>query len=123
MPLQTGTSFYLQEFGKNHTPGNGGRFVGRLESLSVNVFINTQIEMEKLELHTPDKKMHVGKSNVTLRCMGHPWGRCQKTYLGDIISYNGSNQKNITSRVGKGLGITSQVINILETVSFGRYFF
>ena len=55
---------------------------------------------------------------------GTPIGQVSKdTYLGYIISYNGSNQKNITSRFGKVLGIISQVINILETVSFGRYFF
>ena len=41
-------------------------------------------------------------------------------YLGDIVSHDGSNQKNIKSRIGKGLGIISQIMNILETVSFGN---
>ena len=31
--------------------------------------------------------------------------------------------KNIRKRVGKGLGIISQIISILETVSFGMYYF
>ena len=63
-----------------------------LESLSVNVFINTQIEMKKLEFHTPDKngkskchKMHVGKSNVmcpSLKVHGTPMGKVSEdTYL------------------------------------------
>ena len=42
---------------------------------------------------------------------------------GDIISSDGSNFKNVKSRVGKGIGIISQIINILETVSFGKYYF
>ena len=31
--------------------------------------------------------------------------------------------KNIRKRVGKGLGFISQIISILETVSFGMYYF
>ena len=47
----------------------------------------------------------------------------EDTYLGDVISKDGSNLKNVKSRVGKGVGIISQIINILETVSFGKYYF
>ena len=105
-----------------------------IESLSANVFINTQIEMKKLKFHTPDingkskcHKMHVGKANLLcpdLKVHGTPMGQVSEdTYLGDVISCMGSNQKNITSRVGKGLGIIKEIINILETVSFGKYFF
>ena len=63
-----------------------------MESLSFNVFINTQIEMKKLEFHTPDKngkskyhKTHVGKSNVMcpdLKVHGTPMGQVSEdTYL------------------------------------------
>ena len=105
-----------------------------IKSVSVNVFINTQIEMKKLEFHTADKngkskchKMHVGKENMLcpdLKVHGTKMGQVtEDTYLGDIISHDGSNLKNIKSRVGKGLGIISQIENILETVSFGCYYF
>ena len=68
------------------------------------MFINTQIEMKKLEFHTPDKngkskchKMHVGKSNVMcsyLKVHGTPMGQVSEdTYLGGIISSNGSIRK------------------------------
>ena len=37
------------------------------ESLAMNTFINTQIELKKLQFHTPDESkcnvMHVGKSS------------------------------------------------------------
>ena len=105
-----------------------------IKSVSVNVFINTQIEMKKLKFHTKDKngkskcnKMHIGKENMMcpdLKVHGTKMGQVtHDTYLGDIISNDGSNTKNIKSRVGKGLGIISQIMNILETVSFGRYYF
>ena len=44
-------------------------------------------------------------------------------YLGDIISNDGSNDKNIEKRVGRGIGVTSDIMNILETVSLGKHLF
>ena len=105
-----------------------------IKSVSVNVFINTQIEMKKLEFHTPDingkskcHKMHIGKENILcpdLKVHGTKMGQVKEdVYLGDVISQDGSNTKNIKSRVGKGLGKISEIISILETVSFGSYYF
>ena len=105
-----------------------------IKSVSANVFINTQIEMKKLKFHTPDKdgkskchKIHVGKENMLcpdLKVHGTIMEQVSEdTYLGDIVSHDGSNQKNVKSRIGKGLGLISQIINILETVSFGNYYF
>ena len=104
-----------------------------IKSVSVNVFINTQIEMKKLKFHTPDKdgkskchKIHVGKENLLcpeLKVHGTIMGQVKEdTYLGDIVSHDGSNQKNVKSRIGKGLGIISQIMNILETVSFAHFY-
>ena len=45
------------------------------------------------------------------------------TYLGDIISSDGKNKKNIESRVAKGLGIVSNIMDMLKTVSFGVHYF
>ena len=105
-----------------------------IQSVAVNVFINTQIEMKKLEFHTRDSngkskchKMHIGKENFLcpdLKVHGTRMGQVQEdVYLGDIISHDGSNSKNIKSRVGKGLGKISDIVNILETVSFGSHYF
>ena len=104
-----------------------------IDSLAVNVFINTQIEMKKLKFHTPDANgkskchvMHIGKKNMScpdLKVHGTPMGFVtEDTYLGDIVSQDGSNQKNVRSRVGKGIGIISQILLMLETVSFGHYY-
>ena len=45
------------------------------------------------------------------------------TYLGDIISSNGKNTLNIDNRVSKGLGLVSQIMDILKNVSFGSHYF
>ena len=90
--------------------------------------------MKKLEFNTQDKfgkskchKIHVGKENLLcpdLKVHGTEMGLVtDDTYLGDIISHDGTNTKNVQNRVGKGLGIISEVMNILETVSFGQYYF
>ena len=47
---------------------------------------------------------------------------CEK-YLGDLISNNGSNQKNILARKDKGTGIVSQIMTKLGGIIFGPYYF
>ena len=94
-------------------------------SLALNTFINTQIELKKLKFHTPDEK---GKSKCNVMHIGNNTGICPELpvhgtvmqnishdkYLGDIVSLDGSNDQNISSRVAKGLGIVTQVMNMLE---------
>ena len=81
-----------------------------IESLELNTFINTQIEMKKLRFHTPGPdgktkchKIHVGKRNEfcpTLQVHGTKMPEVTNdTYLGDIISGDGTNKLNIESRV------------------------
>ena len=45
------------------------------------------------------------------------------TYLGDILSADGKNSKNISERISKGLGIISQIFNLLDNISFGSHLF
>ena len=47
----------------------------------------------------------------------------EDTYLGDIISEDGENAKNIKSRVAKVVGIISEIKNMLETITLGEHFF
>ena len=47
----------------------------------------------------------------------------EETYLGDILSADGKNGKNIRSRISKGVGIISQIMNILEGICFGPHQF
>ena len=89
--------------------------------------MNAQIELKKLTFHTEDKKgkskchvLHVGKNPegcTPLHVHGTKMSRVtEATYLGDVISSDGKNQKNISSRIGKGLGKITEVMNILDKI-------
>ena len=47
----------------------------------------------------------------------------EDTYLGDIIRADGKNSSTIKDRVGKGMGKISDIMNILDTISFGVFYF
>ena len=44
-------------------------------------------------------------------------------YLGDIVSIDGKNTKNIQNRQNKGQGACTQVLQILESIFFGKFYF
>ena len=104
------------------------------ESLALNIFLTTQIELKKLKFHVPDKsgktkchKMHIGRKSEscpTLKVHGTIMPEVtEDVYLGDIISCDGKNTKNVKSRISKGLGIINQIFNLLENITFGCHFF
>ena len=44
-------------------------------------------------------------------------------YLGDIICKNNKNDKNVSTRVAKGIGIIKQIESILSDICFGKHYF
>ena len=118
-----------------------------------NSFINAKSNLKKLQLGTDKcHKMHVGKKRIDEVCpdvfvdglkveevtevetnnteMKDEFsGKImmeevpEEKYLGDILSCDGRNIKNIQSRISKGTGIITQIMCILEEVFFGKYFF
>ena len=44
-------------------------------------------------------------------------------YVGDIVSKDGTNSKNIKSRIGRGIGAISNIMNILKEVSLGNLYY
>ena len=104
-----------------------------IESVALNSFINTHIELKKLRFHVPDKKgkskchkIHIGKNHSrcpVLKVHGTEMESVKfDTYLGDIISEDGKNTRNIQSRISKGVGKITQILNILDTISLGEYY-
>ena len=104
------------------------------DSIEMNTSINKIIELKKLKFHIPEEKkkskchfMHIGKDSKI--CPGMKvHGRnadkvSQAVYLGDVISQDGSNSSNVKDRVSKGMGIITQIMNLLQTVSFGVKYF
>ena len=47
----------------------------------------------------------------------------EEKYLGDVISTDGRNIKNVKARVAKGIGIVSKILSILEGIPFGQFYF
>ena len=104
------------------------------DSTETNTSINTLIELKKLQFHIPEpnKKskchyLHVGKANKHcpgMKVHGVKADRVEEAvYLGDIIRQDGRNTSNVKSRVNKGLGIVSKIMDILKTVSYGVKYF
>ena len=104
------------------------------KSLAINQFINSHIELKKLQMHTPDEsgktkchKIHVGGSNLACPQL-HVHGTIMEqvkedSYLGDLIRSDGRNTSSLRNRVSRGVGCLSQISNLLERVSFGKYYF
>ena len=44
-------------------------------------------------------------------------------YLGDVIATDGRNKKNVKSRIAKGTGIVNKILNMLDGIPFGKYYF
>ena len=105
-----------------------------VDSLAMNTFINTKIELKKLKFHTPDEdgrskchKMHVGTKKLTCPQLKVHGAKVEDVtrddYLGDIICADGSNKENIQKRIGRGFGIISEIINILSQFSYGYHYY
>ena len=102
-------------------------------SLLLNTYINTKIELKKLRFHTPDKegktkchKLHIGKEKrfcPHLKVHGSLMENVDSDeYLGDVISKDGKNRNNIQKRITRGYGIITEIMKILEQTSHGYYY-
>ena len=103
--------------------------------------------MKKLQFGTSKcKKLHIGKDSEKYKCdklSVDKWSEVEKAsdiedifegeeeieekmeekYLGDLISSDGKNMKNIKARIAKGKGIVIRIFNILENVPVGKHYF
>ena len=104
-----------------------------VNSISLNSYINSKIELKKLRFHTPDingktkcHKLHVGKPSRLCPLLKVHGTNMQVVehdeYLGDIICVDGKPKKNIEKRIARGYGIISEIVNILNQVSFGKHY-
>ena len=119
----------------------------------MNTYINSKTAMKRLQFGTSKCfKLHVGKTcdknickdlfvdgwkldlvedadtgqvNLNERFAGQDKMKMkeEQLYLGDLISSDGKHAKNIKARKNKSLGSMDQIMQILETVVFGKYHF
>ena len=105
-----------------------------IRALELNTFITSQIEMKRLNFNVGNstkkskcKNLHVGKlitDCCKLEARDRPLEQVSEVdYLGDIITSDAKNNKNVKNRVSKGMGIIADIFNILETICFGPNYF
>ena len=124
---------------------------GPLSSM-MNGFINCKTNSKKLAFGVNKcKKLHVGKTKVEFKCQDFyvdKWTEItmedntdemkikdifegesiieekeEETYLGDVISVDGRNMKNIKTRTNKGTGVVNRIMTILEGIPCGKQYF
>ena len=115
-------------------------------------YIKFKTSSKKLQFGSQKcKKMHIGKTKEEYKCLPvfvDNWtevieecdgGKMKikdvcdgeeimeekddERYLGDVISKDGRNIKNIQARVNKGTGIVKNILTYLEGIPFGKYHF
>ena len=121
-------------------------------SSMMNGYINCKTNSKKL-MFGVDKctKLHVGSKKMQFKCQDlfvDKWTEIamqEKTepvkyvdifegeylmeekesekYLGDVISIDGRNIRNIKTRVNKGTGVVNKIITMLEGIPFGKQYF
>ena len=120
---------------------------------TVNAFLAFKTDSKKLQYGAQKcKKLHVGKKIQEFKCQPlkiDNWQEIEvvdketgleeiedflndevemeeksdEKYLGDLISVDGRNIKNIKSRVSKAQGIITRISSIVEGILFGPYYF
>ena len=119
----------------------------------MNGYINFKTNSKKLQFGGKKcKKLHVGHTNSDYKCQDlsvDKWSEVEisndvtgelefkdiydgvhimeetdeEKYLGDVISTDGSNIKNIKARIAKGTGIVNKILTILDGIPFGKHYF
>jgi hypothetical protein len=119
----------------------------------MNAFINSKTNMKKLQYGVKKCfKMHVGKTCYKEICSDlyvdgwkiqevsevetgntrlidehdglHEMKEVNnEKYLGDILSSDGKNAKNISARKNRGQGVVNQIMTMLEGICFGKFYF
>ena len=123
------------------------------KSSMMNAYINCKTSGKKLQFGVSKcKQLHVGNTNADFKCQQmavDKWTeieikndetdelelkdvfegeeymekRSDEKYLGDVISTDGKNFKNIKTRIAKGTGIVNKILTMLEGIPFGKQYF
>ena len=84
-------------------------------------FVSLQLKWEELEIRNEE----TGIDDIKDVCNDTEImeEKTEEKYLGDLISADGKNIKNVKARVAKGTGIINRILTILEGVPFGKFYF
>ena len=123
------------------------------KSAMMNTYINFKTNSKKLQFGVKKcKKLHVGKVQEEYKCQNlsvDKWAevevkndltgememkdiydgeytmeeKSEEKYLGDVISNDGRNIKNIKARIAKGTGIVNKILTMMDGIPFGKHYF
>ena len=113
------------------------------DSVELNAIVNGKMNVKRLEFNT-DKcvKLHVSPNQrknccntklgdveqktvscVALEVQDSAMKQCDtEKYIGDIVSSDGSNDRNIMNRRSQGFGSISTIFSMLQALSFGYHY-
>ena len=124
-----------------------------VKTTMMHAFIKSKTDSKKLQFGAHKcKKLHVGRVKEDHKCqalMVDDWKEVEmrneetgideiedicegeekmedtqeEKYLGDVISSDGRNIKNVKARIKKGKGIVTRILTILEGIPFGDFYF
>ena len=99
-----------------------------IDAVKDNAYINARIEQNKQAFNdTKCHQMHVGGNNnfcSPLRAHTDEMDLVSEDkYVGDVISIDGKHSKNIDIRRSKGIGISNEIIAILNDMLLGPHYF
>ena len=97
-------------------------------SVSDNAYINSRIEQSKQLFNgTKCHVIHAGsKAQSCSELKAHENTMevvKEEKYVGDVVTGDGKHTRNVASRRSKGIGITSEIMNILDGLSLGTHYF
>ena len=97
-------------------------------SVKDNTYINARIEQSKQQFNESKcHSMHAGKQERPCDTLhAHDTEMevvIKEKYVGDVISNKGKHTQNIITRRSKGVGITSEITNILDGLCLGAHYF
>ena len=86
---------------------------------------NILSEVGVLKEHELEKSSEAVGINIVDICEGEEEMELkeEEKYLGEIISKDGRNLKNIRARVNKGIGIMKNILNLLDGIPFGKFYY
>ena len=123
------------------------------KTTAMNAFIDTKASFKKLQCGVKKcKKLHIGKTKSKIKCQNLEIGDWKvknvkstaskeaftkeeyhgeteisesedEKYLGDIISKNAKNAKNISAQKCKSIGISRKIMSSLQDIYFGKFHF
>ena len=96
------------------------------KSVKTNSVINSFVDSQKLQLSAKKcHKIHVGNQTTFCPALKIDDKRMEKveedTYLGDIVSSSGTCHPKISRRVGKGYGISNEILSIVDEIPLGGH--